>query len=119
VLDSPLVVFAVGFNNFNGGFSFVHSGTSKLIVEQPASPIATNYLQIIISSLSRPFAYWLGKRSDPVMTLSNCQAMQQRIGRCSTMADIGAPVPIKGLRHPCGLADYHNAAEKILVTART
>jgi hypothetical protein len=59
-MDSPLGVLSVGFNNFNGGFSFGHSGTSKLIVEQLASPVATNYLQIVISSLSRPFACWLG-----------------------------------------------------------
>ncbi|XP_047074889.1 uncharacterized protein LOC124684662 isoform X2 [Lolium rigidum] len=34
----PLGVFSVGFNNFNGRFSFGHCCTFKVIVEQLASP---------------------------------------------------------------------------------
>jgi hypothetical protein len=71
-MDWPLGVCFVHFNNFHGGFSFGLSSMSKVIIGQLASPITTNYFPIDISSLSRSFAYWLGKRSDPVVTLSNC-----------------------------------------------
>jgi hypothetical protein len=104
-------MFSVGFKKINGVFGFGHSSTSQVIVEQLVSPITTSYFLFDFSNSSWSFSYWLGKRSDPAMTLLNCQAYRgskdaAKDQRCSAMVDIGAPVRTKGLRHPMAVVPW-------------
>lgn len=77
-MDCLLGEFLVGFNNFNGGFGFGKSGTSKADSGKHGG-----------STGGSPYNMY----------------PSDRCSRCSAVVDTGAPVPTDGLRPP--MAEGH------------